>query len=117
MAFEVFPLEEELISLFGTSPEIFGDTVVTYTREGMGETLYCSFSPDYGDMDITLLQQQEKKIVLSLSYIQRVEIRREKGTEQLQVSFQPSTHLRDFILVIQPKVSIVWGTTVDKDPF
>ena len=54
MGFEGFPPENELIRFFEVEPEVFGDTVITYKRDCNGETLYCSFSPDYGDIDLTL---------------------------------------------------------------
>jgi hypothetical protein len=115
MAFEVFPQENELLSFFEVEPEIFGDTVLTYKRQYASETLFCSFSPDYGDLDLTLLQQDKQKLVLSLSYIQNVEVVKDTNREYLKVTFQPSKCMRDFILVVKPEVFIHWGTDLDKD--
>lgn len=114
MAFEEFPQEDELLSLFEVAPEIFGATVITYKRQYASETLFCSFSPDYGDIDLTLLQQDKPKLVLSLSYIQRVEVVKDTSREYLKVTFQPDKRLRDFMLAVKPELFIRWGTDLDK---
>jgi hypothetical protein len=114
MAFQVFPPEYELLSFFEVEPEIFGDTVITYQREHNGETLFCSFSPDYGDIDLTLLHQGTKKVELHLSYVRSVEIIRPDGREQLRVAFPDNLPLQDFLLAVKPEVTFLWGTTLDK---
>jgi hypothetical protein len=114
MAFEVFPQEDELLNFFEVEPEIFGDTVITFKRQYDSETLFCSFSPDYGDIDLTLLQQDKQKLVLSLSYIQNVEVVKDTNREYLRVTFQPSKRLRDFMLAVKPDLFIRWGTDLDK---
>lgn len=56
MGFEEFPTKNELISFFEIEPEIFGATVITYKLHYNDETLFYSFSPDYGGIHLTLLQ-------------------------------------------------------------
>ena len=112
MAFDVFPSELELSSFFETGPELLKDTVLTYKRAYQDETLFCSFSPDYGDIDLTLLHLDKQKLVLSLSHVHQVQVLQHAGREQLKVSFQPGTLLRNFLLVVKPEVTIIWGTTL-----
>ena len=115
MAFRIFPEPVELLSFFGVEPTIFGDTVITYQREYPDETLYCSFSPDYGDIDLIWLQLDKQRLRLNLSYVQEVVILREKGREQLRATFMPATHLKEFMLEVEPRISIQWGTNLNKD--
>jgi hypothetical protein len=114
MAFDVFPRADELLSFFEVEPEIFGDTVITYKRPYNDETLFCSFSPDYGDIDLTLLQQAKQKLVLSLSFVQGVHVVKDPNRTYLKVTFQPDKHLRDFLLAVKPELFIRWGTDLDK---
>jgi len=115
MAFDLFPADDELLAFFMVEPETFAELVTTYKREHNGETLYCSFTPLHGDIDITLLRGERTKAVLSLSHIQSVKIERGNGGEHLIVAFSPDRALRDFVLSLVPEVSFVWGTTLDME--
>ena len=115
MSFQSFPSEAELLSFFEVEPEIFADLVMTYTRVHQGETLYCSFTPEHGDVDLTLLRGEQQKAEFHFSYGQRVELhRRPDGRQYLRVTFPPAMRLRDFILTLQPEVTFLWGTELDK---
>jgi hypothetical protein len=114
MGFDFFPSQSELVRFFAAEPEVFGDTVITYKHQSATETLYCSFSPDYGDLDLTLLHHDHKKAVLSLSHIQRVDLVADGTTAHLKVTFHSAMPLREFLLSVQPEVTFIWGTTLDK---
>lgn len=115
MGFDVFPSEAELLSFFEVAPETFADLVITYTRVHGGETLYCSFTPEHGDVDLTLLHGEHKKAALHFSYGQQVVLHRHPdGRAYLRVTFPAAMRLKDFTLTLQPEVSFSWGTELDK---
>ena len=113
MAFDSFPSEEELLSFFEVEPEILAELVITYKRVNQGETLYCSFTPEHGDLDITLLRDEQKKAEFHFSYAQHVIIDREAGRDYLKVTFPDGLLLRDFLLAVSPEVSFSWGTLLN----
>jgi hypothetical protein len=116
MGFDLFPSDAELIAFFEVEPETFAELVITYTHVYNGETLYCSFTPEHGDLDVTLLLGEQKKAELHFSYGQQVTIDRfQDGREHLRVTFPPAMRLRDFVLTIKPEVSFFWGTQLDMD--
>lgn len=115
MAFALFPTDDELLAFFMVEPETFAELVTTYTREHNGETLHCSFTPEHGDIDFTLLRGERTKAVLSLSHVQNVKIERGKNGEHPIVAFSPNRSLRDFVLTLEPEVSFRWGTTLDME--
>ncbi|RRB06273.1 hypothetical protein [Larkinella rosea] len=66
-----FPEDFELISFFEIEPEVLDPDLpwfyntITFKKIIENETLYCSFSPAYGDLDLTLLHNEQPKIVLT----------------------------------------------------
>ena len=110
-----FPSDDELRSFFEVEPETFGELVITYQRVHGGETLYCSFTPEHGDLDITLLRGEQKKAEFHFSYAQHVTIERDGGRAHLKVTFPDDLRLRDFLLTVNPEVSFSWGTLLNNE--
>ena len=116
MATKVFPDDYELISFFEIEPEVLDPEMpwfyntVTFQKQYADELLYCTFSPAYGDIDLTLVRGQKAKITLNLHNIDSIEVLKGPNGEHLKVTFHPDTSLNDFLLTLKPEVSIIWGT-------
>ena len=115
MAFDSFPSNDELLAFFEVEPETVAELVITYQRVQGDETLYCSFTPQHGDLDITLLRGEQKKAEFHFSYAQDVTIERHGGRDHLKVTFPNDLRLRDFLLTLNPGVSFSWGTLLDNE--
>ncbi|KAA9353045.1 hypothetical protein [Larkinella humicola] len=67
MAVNVFPEDYDLISFFEVEPEVLDTDVpwfyntITFQKQYADELLYCTFSPAYGDLDLTLVSNQKSK--------------------------------------------------------
>ncbi|MFD2935462.1 hypothetical protein [Spirosoma flavum] len=111
-----FPEDYELLSFFEVEPSLL-DTdapwlynAITFKKEYIDELLYCTFSPSYGDLDLTLIRNQKPKITLSLHNIEAIKILKDPSGEHLKVIFNSDSPLLNFLLTLKPEVSIVWGT-------
>jgi len=115
----VFPEDYELISFFEVEPELLDSNpqipwfynTLTFAKEYHDEVLYCTFSPSYGELDLTLVRDQKPIVTLSLHNIQKVEILKQEHSEHLRLTFSADTCMNEFLLTLKPQVSIIWGTT------
>jgi hypothetical protein len=119
MAVNVFPDDYELISFFEVEPDVLDADIpwfyntLTFQKQCADELLYCTFSPAYGDIDLTLSRDQKAKITLNLHNIKSIEILKDSNGEHLKATFHPDTLLKDFLLTLKPEISIIWGTSLD----
>jgi hypothetical protein len=64
-------------------------------------------------LDLKLIQNGVDKLVLNLSYIDKVEVLKEKEGEHLRIIFKEDVPFKDFLLAIKPEVRITWGTALE----
>ena len=116
MSIKVFPDEYELMSFFEIEPEVLDKYIpwfyntITFQKQYGDELLYCTFSPAYGDFDLTLVRNQKSKITLNLHNIESIKVLNDSKGEHLNVTFYEHNSLKDLLLTLKPEVSIIWGT-------
>jgi hypothetical protein len=114
-----FPEEYELLSFFEVEPSVLDKEVpwiyniVTFEKIYANETLVCTFSPSYGDLNLKLIQNGIEKLILNLSFIERVEVLKDTNREHLRIQFKEHIPLIDFLLAVKPEVKIIWGTELE----
>lgn len=117
MGVKVFPEDWELMSFFEVEPQLLDSNLevpwfyntITFQKQYADELLYCTFSPSYGDLDLTVVRNQKVKLRLDLHHIEEVVVLKDPSGEHLKITFDPDTLLKDFLLSLKPEISIIWG--------